>query len=206
MIGKRKKAALCAAALALTAGGWFAYQEIFTKGLERLPSRVCDGAADRDSVIRLLPETRSAKEQFRTTGTRDKFMFSCGIFAGDSILSGGVDVQDSSRIAWRKHYEAKASNAEGSSATAGEISVLSRGDFSSIYIPCVPAGTEPSDARQEYALIADVSVVGESRITGLPLRQALADYAYELTRRAYTLGKCQGTQDFPEQLPRFKEN
>ncbi|QNP71057.1 hypothetical protein IAG44_17530 [Streptomyces roseirectus] len=156
-------------------------------------------------MIRLLPETRTAKEQFSTSGTRDNFKFSCGIFAGDSILSGGVDIQDSSRSAWQKHYGVESSDAKGNLVSTGEFSALSRDDFSSVYIPCVPAGTEVSDARQGYALIAYVSVTGESLITGLPLRQELADYAYELTRRAYTLGKCQGNQDFPEQLPRFKE-
>ncbi|MEX3100549.1 MULTISPECIES: hypothetical protein [unclassified Streptomyces] len=157
-------------------------------------------------MIRLLPETRSAKEQFETAGTGDGFKFSCGIFAGDSILSGGVEVHDSSRSAWQKYYENQASDAEGSLISTGDVSALSRGDFASIYIPCTPAGVEASGTRQEYALIADVSIVGESRIAGLPLRQELADYAYELTRHAYTLGDCQGKRDFPEELPRFEKN
>ncbi|WP_234334898.1 hypothetical protein, partial [Streptomyces sp. NRRL S-118] len=38
----------------------FGYVEIFTKGIDRLPARPCDGAVDRETAARALPSARSA--------------------------------------------------------------------------------------------------------------------------------------------------
>ncbi|MDR6980575.1 hypothetical protein J2X68_007315 [Streptomyces sp. 3330] len=204
-----KMLALGSAVLGLTAGSWISYQQLFTKGLDHLPAEVCDGAARRDTVIRLLPDTRSAEEDGETHGAGDTFMFGCHVYAGDdSLLSGEVKIQDSSRQAWETYYKSYGGPSQGSAeqTSASGIYALSRGKFASIYVPCVPSGSNPDDASQAYALISEVRVIGESRASGLGLHQALTDFAYELTRHAYDLGKCENGQSFPDKLPRWAES
>ncbi|MHC5903653.1 hypothetical protein ACVNF4_07025 [Streptomyces sp. S6] len=205
---KRKNVAFCAAALMLAAGGWFGYQEIFTKGLERLPSKICDGGVSREIITHTLPKVRSAEESSNTVGSGYGFTFSCRVYAGDSIFSGESEIQRGSQAKWKRYYESNAADdpVKRNLTSTGNIHAMSADDFASVYVPCVPSDINPSDTTQTYALIADVRVIGKSRLTGLALRQAKADFAYELTRRAYTLGKCQGNQNFPEELPRFKDN
>ncbi|MEU9269236.1 hypothetical protein AB0E04_27830 [Streptomyces sp. NPDC048251] len=201
--------ALGAAVLGLAAGSWISYHQFFTNGLDQLPAKVCDGSVQRDTVIRVLPDTRSAEEGAENHGTGDGFMFSCHVYAGDdSILSGEVKVQDSSRNSWEKYYKSYGGKSEGPAeqTSASGIYALSRGNFASIYVPCIPSGSNSDDASQAYALISEVRVIGESRASGLELHQALTDFAYELTRRAYELGKCKNVQSFPDGLPRLEEN
>ncbi|ARP71804.1 hypothetical protein LK06_019695 [Streptomyces pluripotens] len=75
----------------------------------------------------------------------------------------------------------------------------------SIYVPCAPANVEEGSASQAYALVAEAGVTGKSRATGAELRQALTDFAYQLTQRAYGLAECKTPRAFPEQLPRYKD-
>ncbi|MFF3936373.1 hypothetical protein [Streptomyces phaeofaciens] len=197
------------AILALTIGGWFSYQEFFTKGLDHLSAKVCDEGVKRETVIRVLPDTRSAEEGADTNGAGYGFTFSCHIYtAGDSILSGEAQIQDSSQEAWKDYYESYGGKSKGAAeeTSSSGIYALSRGDFASVYIPCVPSGSKADSASQAYALITEVRVIGGSRATGLDLHQALTDFAYEISRHAYTLGKCPDAQDFPEELPRFEAN
>ncbi|MFD9323016.1 hypothetical protein ACFWDQ_36105 [Streptomyces sp. NPDC060053] len=204
----RKILTLSAAALALTIGGWFSYQEFFTSGLEKLPDKVCDESIKRETVIRVLPDTRSAEDGADTNGTGDGFMFSCHIYtAGDSILSGEAQIQDSSQKTWENYYKSYGGKSKGASEQTSSrgIYAISRGDFASVYVPCVPSGSKADDASQAYSLISEVRVIGESRSAGHDLHQALTDFAYELTRRAYALGRCEDGQSFPAELPRFKE-
>ncbi|MFF1445464.1 hypothetical protein [Streptomyces sp. NPDC058295] len=200
--------ALGAATLTLTIGGWFSYQEFFTNGLETLPAKVCDESTKRETVIRVLPKTRSAEEGADTNGSGYGFMFSCHIYtAGDSILSGEAQIQDSSQKTWENYYKSYGGRSRGTAeqTSSSGIYTLSRGNFASVYVPCVPSGSKAGDASQDYALISEVRVIGESRTEGLDLHQALTDFAYELTQHAYTVGKCENGQNFPDELPRFKK-
>ncbi|MET8169763.1 hypothetical protein ABZT34_36925 [Streptomyces sp. NPDC005329] len=201
--------ALCAATLTLTVGGWFSYQEFFKNGLENLPAKVCDESVKRETVIRVLPESRSAEDGADTNGTGYGFMFSCHIYtAGDSILSGEAQIQDSSQKTWEDYYKSYGGKSQGvaEQTSSSGIYALSRGNFASVYVPCVPSGSKAGDASEDYSLISEVRVIGESRAEGLDLHQALTDFAYELTRHAYALGKCENGKNFPDELPRFKEN
>jgi hypothetical protein len=201
--------AVGAAALGLTAAGWVSYQEFFTDGLARLPAEVCGGGVKRGTVIRVLPDTRKAEEGSKTHGTGSDFMFGCHVYAGDdSILSGEVKIQDSSQKSWNSFYQSYGGKSElpGNRISLDGIHAISRDDFASVYVSCLPRGSKETEASQAYALIAEARVAGESRVTGIALRQALTDFAYELTRHAYALGKCQKIQNFPSELPRFKED
>ncbi|MEU7421037.1 hypothetical protein [Streptomyces antibioticus] len=199
--------ALGAAVLVLTAGGWVSYQKIFTEGLDRLPAAVCDGSVQRDTVIRVLPDSRSAQEGAKAHGTGDSFLFGCHIYAGDdSILSGDVQIEDSSQKTWAKYYKSYAGKSKETpeQASSHGIDALARKEYASVYVPCVPKGKEADEATQAYALVAEVRVIGESRTTGRDLHQALSDFAYQLTRHAYELAGCKESVDFPDELPRFE--
>ncbi|GHI04450.1 hypothetical protein [Streptomyces cellostaticus] len=39
----------------------------------------------------------------------------------------------------------------------------------------------------------------------MPLRQALTDFAYQLTQHAYKLAECKDSRGFPKELPRYKD-
>lgn len=208
-MGKNKKIAILGTAtFTLVIGVWFSYQEFFTKGLDNLPSRVCDEGVERDTVRRVLPDTRSAEEGADTNGSGDSFMFSCRVYtANDSILSGEAKIQDSSQKAWEKYYKFYGGEPKGEigQSSSDGIYALSKEDFASVYVPCIPNGSRPDVASQEYAMVTEVRVIGESRTTGIDLQQALADFAYEMTRHAYITGKCQNAHQFPEELPRFEK-
>ncbi|MEU9665646.1 hypothetical protein AB0E25_08650 [Streptomyces bobili] len=208
MTKNKKSLVLGTAILALTIGVWFAYQQLFTKGLDHLPAKPCNEGVRRETVIRVLPDTKSAEEGANTTGSGNGFMFGCHIYiAGGSILSGEAQIGDSSQKAWEAYYKSygRKPNEAAERASSNGIYALSKGNFASVYIPCVPRGIKAYDVSQDYSLITEVRVIGESRSTGLELHQALSDFAYEMTQRAYTLGKCQNSQEFPEKLPRFEE-
>lgn len=49
-------------------------------------------------------------------------------------------------------------------------------------------------------------MIGESRASGAALRQAVTDFAYQLTKHAYELAECQAPRTLPEELPRYEEN
>ncbi|MDQ0833785.1 hypothetical protein QF032_005629 [Streptomyces achromogenes] len=197
-----------ATTLTLAFGGWFSYQEYFTNGLDSLPDRVCDQSVQRETVIHILPDSRSAQVGSGTNGSGYSFMYSCHIYGdGDSILSGEVQIQNSSQRSWENYYKSYGGKSEGltEQTSSDRIYALSKSDFASVYAPCVPTGKNPGKASQAYALVSEVRVIGESRATGVALHQALTDFAYGLTRHAYTAGKCKNIQDFPDELPRYRE-
>ncbi|MGW6927181.1 hypothetical protein ACWGA9_38960 [Streptomyces sp. NPDC054950] len=49
-------------------------------------------------------------------------------------------------------------------------------------------------------------MIGDSRASGAALRQAVTDFAYQLTKHAYELAECQARRTLPEELPRYQEN
>ncbi|MGX1132842.1 hypothetical protein RKD49_005032 [Streptomyces glaucescens] len=201
--------AVGAAALAMTSAGWFAYREFFTDGLAQLPAEVCDGSVRRETVVRVLPDVRTAEEGAEIHGAGSNFMFACHVYAGDdSILSGEVKILDSSREDWASFYQSYGGKSaeSGNQASLEGIYAMSRNDFASVYVPCTPQGSKETEASHAYALIAEARITGESRLTGTAMRQAVADFAYELTRHAYTLGECQKPRKFPSQLPRFADD
>ncbi|MGW6141051.1 hypothetical protein [Streptomyces sp. NPDC055140] len=190
----------------LIIGGLFGYQQIFTKGLDRLPEKVCDGAVDRETAAHVLPDARSASEDGGMTGTGENFLFGCRVdTTGDEVVSGEVKVQDASAKSWSDFYQGYGGSEEGKAlhVAANEVRALSKTRIASVYVPCVPSGVKASNARQSYALIAEVRVVGESRANGAALRQGLTDFAYQLTKHAYKVGKCQKALTFPKKLPDY---
>lgn len=194
------------------AGGavWFGYIQIFTKGLEHLPPKVCDGAVERDVVVRTLPSTRTAEEGASRRHEGDDLMFSCHIYtSADSILSGMAKVEDASVQQWLNHYGASTDrgavrvSADGVEALA---EFDSNSGVSSIYVPCVPRGVRAEDANESYAITAEASVIGDGRVSGAALRQAVTDFAYQLTKHTYELAECQASRRLPEALPRYGGN
>ncbi|MGW5196706.1 hypothetical protein [Streptomyces spiralis] len=179
----------------------------FIKGLYLLPDKVCHAAVQRDIVIRTLPRARSADEWPDQGGAGRHFSFACRVStSGHSILSGQVDPRDSSRTAWEDHYGSLAGH-QVVRVTAGGVEALAQTDgdkgSASVYVPCAPATVQEGTASHAYALVADAGVTGKSRATGEELRQALTDFAYQLTEHAYKLAECKGALDFPEELPRY---
>lgn len=190
----------------LIIGGLFGYQQIFTKGLDRLPRKVCDGAVDRETAAHVLPDARSASEDGGVTGTGENFLFGCRVdTTGDSLVSGEVKVQDASVKSWSDFYKGYGGPEEGKALhiATDEVRALSKTRIASVYVPCVPRGMKASNARQSYALIAEVRVVGGSRVKGAALRQDLTDFAYQLTEHAYKVGECQKAWAFPKELPGY---
>lgn len=192
----------------LTGGGWFGYEQVFTKGLDRLSEKVCDDAVARETVIRALPDSRSAEQGARMNGSGTEFTFTCHITtSGDSVLSGEAKIQDVSERTWVDFYGSHAgtdvirSSADGVEALA---QLDNRHSTASVYVPCVPRGVKADAASESYALVTEARAIGETRSTGTSLRQAVTDFAYQLTRRAYELGECQNARALPAGLPRYK--
>ena len=190
--------------IGLIGGGVFLFS---IKGLYLLSDKVCDGTVKRDVAIRTLPRTRSADEWADQGGTGRNFSYACRVStSGDSILSGQVDLRDSSKAAWVDSYGSLAAS-HVIRVSKGYVEALAQidgdGGSASIYVPCVPTNVKEGDASHAYALVADAGVTGKSRATGAELRQALTDFAYQLTKHAYELAGCKGPHDFPEELPRY---
>ncbi|WP_416977140.1 hypothetical protein [Streptomyces sp. T028] len=198
---------ICLTVLSLVgAAAWFA----LTTGLERLPSKVCDGAVDRDVVIRTLPRTRTAEEGASKRHEGKDLMFSCHIYtSADSILSGMAQVEDASVQQWLNHYGGN-TDGEAVRVSANGIEALAQLDVdsgnSSVYIPCVPRGVRSEEAKESYAIITEAGVVGEGRVSGAALRQAVTDFAYQVTKYAYELAECQGSRILPKKLPRYEDD
>ncbi|MFF2126344.1 hypothetical protein ACFVW1_13215 [Streptomyces olivochromogenes] len=189
----------------LIIGAFFLY---FIKGLYLLPDKVCDGAVQRDIAIRTLPRARAAEEWAGQGGTGRNFSFGCRVStSGDSIMTGQVDLRESSKAAWIDSYGSLAGDHVMRVSKDG-VEALAQTDSdtesASVYIPCVPTSIKESDASQTYALVANASVIGKSRATGTELRQALTDFAYQLTKHTYKLAECKDPRRFPEKLPRYE--
>jgi hypothetical protein len=137
-------------------------------------------------------------------------MFSCHVFtSADSILSGMARVEDASVQQWLNHYGASTEgdavrvSVDGAEALA-ELD-LDNGN-SSVYVPCVPRGVRADDANESYAIVTEASVIGEGRISGAALRQAVTDFAYQLTKHTYDVAECRDPRALPEELPRYEED
>ncbi|MGM9443963.1 hypothetical protein ACTAF0_27490 [Streptomyces murinus] len=193
--------------MAIIGGCTFLY---FIKGLYLLPDKVCDGAARRDIAIRTLPHARSADQWADQGDTGGRFSFACRIStSSDSTLSGEVDLRGASEAAWVDSY-GRLAGKRVVRASKGELEALAQIDgdsrgSASVYVPCIPASVKESGAPHTYALVADVSVSGKSRATGAERRQALTDFAYQLTEHAYKLAGCKEPRNFPEKLPRYED-
>ncbi|WP_344367185.1 hypothetical protein [Streptomyces gobitricini] len=186
-------------------GAVFGYLEIFTKGLDRLPARLCDGAVDRQTAARALPSARKAEEKGTLNQHGDDFTFFCSVrTSGDSVISGEVQPGDASPGTWRNHYAQKR---DGSvvEVSAGDIRALALPNLASAYVPCTPPGKKPGEAREAYALTVDARTIGETRVHGDELRQVLIDFAYQLARHTYKTVDCQESRTFPEELPRIPD-
>jgi hypothetical protein len=188
---------------------WFGYVQIFTKGLERLPAKVCEGAVPRDLPIAALPPVRSAHQWSEHGGHGRNFSLDCAVYAGDSILSGRATLNNATVQNWLVHYQARGDKGvlrvSADSAGVEALAVLDDGGRTSaaVYIPCRPRYIPPGEPSGPYGIIVEGAVVGESRVTGAVLGQVLTDFSYQLAKRAYRLADCQGLPDFPEQLPRY---
>ncbi|MBB6418415.1 hypothetical protein [Streptomyces sp. AK010] len=189
---------------------WFGYAQIFTKGLERLPPKVCDGAVDRQVVIRTLPRTRTAEEGASQRYEREDLMFSCHVrTSAGSILSGMARVEDASVQQWLNHY-GTSTDGDAVRVSIGGVEASAELDSSSgsssIYIPCVPRGVRAEEANESYAIIAEAGVIGNGRFSGAKLRQAVTDFTYQLTKHTYALAECRNPRTLPEELPRYEDH
>ncbi|MFI9807926.1 hypothetical protein ACIHEJ_26775 [Streptomyces sp. NPDC052301] len=192
----------------LAGGGWFGYQQVFTKGLDRLSEKVCDDAVARETVIRALPDSRSAEQAAKQNGSGTSYTFSCRVAtSGDSILSGEVKVQDTSERTWIDFYGSHSGTALLRSSADG-VEALAQLDnhhgTASVYVSCVPRGVRAGAASESYALVTEARAIGDTRSTGTSLRQAVTDFAYQLTKHAYRAGECQTPRAFPAELPRYE--
>ncbi|WP_328768275.1 hypothetical protein [Streptomyces sp. NBC_00286] len=189
---------------------WFGYIQIFTKGLERLPTKVCDRAVERDLVIRTLPRTRTAEEGSSKRHEGEDLTFSCHVYtSADSILSGMARVEDASTQQWLNHYGAS-TDGDAVRVSAVGVEALAQLDsgsgISSVYVPCVPRGSRAKEANESYAIITEASVIGDGRASGAALRQAVTDFAYQLTQHTYELAECRDPRTLPDKLPRYEDD
>ncbi|MEU8992133.1 hypothetical protein AB0C98_38140 [Streptomyces sp. NPDC048558] len=196
--------ALCLAGVAV----WFAYAQFFTKGLERLPSKICEGTVERDTVIQVLPSARSAEEGSKRGNPGDDQVFSCNVAtSGDSSLLGRSWVRPVSKADWLESYGGSGGNSQVIHTSVGGIEALAQLDTeqAAVYVPCVSPALSSDNASDDYAVITRLEAGGDLKATGAALRQNLTDIAYQLTKHAYKLAKCQGSRDFPGELPRYED-
>jgi hypothetical protein len=181
----------------------------FVKGLYLLPGKVCENSVQRDLAIQALPRARAADQGADQHGSGRDFVFTCSIStSGDSALSGRVDLQDTSASGWVDFYGEHAGHQIVRVSENGVEALTqtdSDGGFASVYVPCVPKSVEADTASDGFALVAQAHVTGESRATGRELRQAVTDFAYQLSRHAYELAECKARRDFPAELPLYKD-
>ncbi|MFF6997679.1 hypothetical protein ACFY93_22340 [Streptomyces sp. NPDC008313] len=192
---------------AIFGGIWFGYQQIFRRGIDRLPATLCDGAVKREVAARVLPEARSAGHKSDVTGAGDNFMFACRVDTSDDyMVSGEAIMRDVSESGWADFYEQYGGDNEGKvvRVPSGDVRALSKRGFATVYVPCVPRGVDAADADETYALVTEARVVGKHKANGIELRQALTDFAYQVTVHAYAVAECQKPRDFPEELPRYE--
>ncbi|GHC19171.1 hypothetical protein GCM10010332_57480 [Streptomyces albogriseolus] len=185
----------------LLLGGVVGYRYFFTNGLEKLPNKLCSGAVDREIAIRALPPSRHAEEGDEASSPGQNFFFSCYVYAGDeSTLSGEAQAADSSISTWINYYRGKREG-EMVRVAKGPVQALSLPDgLVSVYVPCTPPRTAPDEAVQSYALVTEARTIGETQAKGDDLRQAVTDFAYAITKRAYQVGECQERTSFPANL------
>jgi hypothetical protein len=183
----------------LAGGTWFA----LNTGLERLPKKVCDGAVDRDIAIRALPRTRTAGDGFSQRHEGEDLTFYCRVYtSAGSILAGRARVEDASSEAWLNRFGDSTVRVSTNGMQA--LARLNReSGVSYVYVPCVPRGVQAEDAHESYAITAEASVIGDGRVSGAALRQAVADFAYQVAVHTVDLAQCQGRPSLPGKLPRY---
>lgn len=193
--------------LGLFCGGGWAF---LNKGLYVLPDKMCEGTLKRDTVKQVLPKARSADSGSDVQGSGSGLSFWCHVnTSNDSSLSGEARVQPVSREQWISDYRQFGGQHQIIRVSAGDMEALAQidpsADTSSVYVPCVPSGLPERDASRPYAVIGESRIYGSAKVTGVPLRQALTDFAYQLSRHAYELAECKGHRNFPAQLPRYED-
>ncbi|GAA0930002.1 hypothetical protein [Streptomyces thermoalcalitolerans] len=193
--------------------GWFGYVQTFTKGLERLPAKVCENTVERDLVIQVLPPARSAEEWAGLRNTKYDFTFQCQVVtSSESSVWGRIWVQPVSKADWLERFR-ESRDEKIVRVSVDGVEALAQFDaedaFSAAYVPCASPAISSYDAsrNKDYAVIAEVSasVYENRKPTGATLRQPLTDIAYQLTKHVYKLAKCKPSRDFPEELPRYED-
>lgn len=191
--------------LVIVAIGVFGYIQIFTKGVDRLPGRVCAGAVDRNIASNVLPGTMTAHERGkRIDGDGESFTFSCNVKtrSQDSILSGDSTVYDVSTNEWLEGVGERA-DASKLEIEAQGIYAVSYAAQASLYVHCTPVGKKPGEARNEYGLVVESRTIGDTAVSGDELRQEVTDFAYELLKYSFKIQGCQEARTLPSELPRF---
>ncbi|MFG2120559.1 hypothetical protein [Streptomyces sp. NPDC048710] len=194
-------------ALGLFCGaGWL----FLNKGLYLLPDKMCEGTLERDMVKEVLPRAQSADSGSDRQGAGDDLTFWCHVTTSDDVsLSGEARVQPASPEEWLEAYRGSGIRHRIIRVSVGDIEALAQidpsADTSSVYVPCAPPGVPAYNASESYAVIGETRVYGRPKATGVPLRQALTDFAYQLSKHAYKLAECKAPRDFPAELPRYKD-
>ncbi|MFI8238826.1 hypothetical protein ACIF83_16400 [Streptomyces sp. NPDC085866] len=201
-------AGLCLAGLVV----WFGYVQFFTKGLEHLPVTMCENTVERDQVVQVLPQARSAEEASMHQNAGDDFTFYCHVVTSSaSSLWGETRVRPVSKADWLESYRGSGGDKRIIRASADGIEAVAQLDpedgVAAVYVPCAPPAVPSSDASEDYAVITEVSVrtYEDPKATGTALGQTLTDIAYQLTEHAYKLAECKESRDFPAKLPRYKD-
>ncbi|MGA4958901.1 hypothetical protein [Streptomyces lavendulocolor] len=199
-----KKAVRAGIGCLLLLGAVFGYLEIFTKGIDRLPARPCDGAVDRATVAHALPAARKAEEKGTLNRQADDFTFFCYVrTSGGSVISGEAEPRDADPGPWRDYYAKQGYVVDPVEVSSGDIRAVVHPDHAYVYVPCTPPGKKPGEARESHALTVDARTIGETRVHGTELRQVLVDFAYQLARHTYKAADCQEARTLPEELPRL---
>lgn len=195
-------AALCLAGVSI----WFGYVQFFTKGLEHLPAKLCEGAVERDLVVQVLPSARSAAAGAKRQNSGDDLTFYCHVdTSGDSSIWSEARVRPVSEAEWIASYRGSGGDNGIIHSSADGIQAVAQLDTqqAEVYVPCTPPTVPSYNSSEDYAVITRVVTAGEVKATGTALRQTLTDIAYQLAKHAYKLAECQGTHDFPRELPRY---
>jgi hypothetical protein len=207
-----KRLFICVIAFCLTAVAiWFGYIQFFTKGLEHLPSKMCENTVDRDMVIDVLPSARSAKEGSDRQNSGDDLTFYCHVAtSSDSSLWSQAGVRPVSKEKWLKSYRGSGGDSRIIRVSVDGIEAVARLDpedtEAGVYVSCVPPTVPSYNASAAYAVITEVNVSGDAKATGATLRQTLTDVAYRLTEHVYKLAECKAPRDFPDELPRYENH
>ncbi len=202
---KKKLIARSGMALAACAGLYFGALAVFTKGIDRLPDRPCEGAVERETIADILPAARTAEERSRLDDDHGidsrEFLFHCSVLTSDgSLLSGDAESGDRSVEDWSSGW---VESPDSSSGVTGDITAFATDGAAAIYVSCAPPGRSESKSPKSRALIVEASTLGETKAQGAGLQQDLVDFAYELAEHAYKVGECPGPRKFPDQSPRL---
>ena len=205
--GNGKVVLLVLLVLGLFCGAGWAF---LNKGLYLLPDKMCEGALTRDTAKQVLPNTRSADSSSKSQGAGDDLTFWCRVTtSGDSSLSGEARVQQVSRDKWLDYYRGSGGRHRIIRVSVGDIEALAQIDSgettSSVYVPCTPPAVPAYNASRPYAVVGEARVYGSAKAKGVPLRQTLTDFAYQLTQHAYRLAECKNARDFPKELSRYED-